>query len=434
MEIIIGTIVFLIILSAFFSGAETALTAVSRPLMHQLERKGDKRARIVNYLHDNKEKLIGAILLGNNLVNILASALATSVLINMFGEAGIAYATGLMTVVVLIFAEILPKTYAFKTSNRLALTIAPTLRILVLVLTPITYLIHFLVRGLLKLVGIDYHSEDAFGSAEEELRGAIELHAAGVDTSDEERAMLHSILDLDDVEVGEIMTHRKSVTMVDADAPAEDVVAQVLESPYTRLPLWEDDPDNIVGVLHAKGLLRAVRSQPNGSLDTLDVTDLAAEPWFVPETTSLLDQLQAFRERHEHFALVVDEYGSLLGIVTLEDILEEIVGDITDEHDRPVIGVRREPQGTYLVQGSVTLRDLNRKFDWTLPDEEAATIAGLLLHESRRIPEVGQAFRFHGFRFEIVRRLRHQITAIRITPPDRENSAPNAPDKTTSHA
>lgn len=416
METVLGIILFLIVLSAFFSGAETALTAVSKPLMTQLERRGDKRAAMVNALHARKEKLIGALLLGNNLVNILASALATSLAISLFGEAGVAYATGAMTFTVLIFAEILPKTYAFKTANRAALAIAPLVKGLVWVLSPVTWTIHKLVWVLLKAAGIDYHAEDAFDTSEEELRGAIELHAAEEETSDEERAMLHSILDLDDVWVSEIMTHRKNVAMIDADTPPEEVVAQVLESPYTRLPLWKDDPDNIVGVLHAKALLRAVRSRDGGDLGGLDVTELAAEAWFVPETTTLLDQLQAFRARHEHFALVIDEYGSLQGIVTLEDILEEIVGDITDEHDRPHSGVRRELGGTYLVEGTVTLRDLNRDLGWELPDEHASTIAGLVLYESRRIPDVGQAFRFHGFKFEIVRRHRHQITAIRVTP------------------
>lgn len=417
MGTILGIILFLLVLSAFFSGAETALTAVSKPLMTQMERRGDKRAAMVNALHARKEKLIGALLLGNNLVNILASALATSLAIGLFGEAGVAYATGAMTFTVLIFAEILPKTYAFKTANRAALAIAPLVGGLVWVLSPITWTIHKLVWVLLKIVGIDYHAEDAFDTSEEELRGAIELHAAEEETSDEERAMLHSILDLDDVWVSEIMTHRKNVAMIDADTPPEDVVAQVLESPYTRLPLWKDDPDNIVGVLHAKALLRAVRSRDGGGLAGLDVTELAAEAWFVPETTTLLDQLQAFRARHEHFALVIDEYGSLQGIVTLEDILEEIVGDITDEHDRPHSGVRRELGGTFLIDGTVTLRDLNRDLGWELPDEYASTIAGLVLYESRRIPDVGQAFRFHGFKFEIVRRHRHQITAIRVTPP-----------------
>jgi Mg2+/Co2+ transporter CorB len=315
----------------------------------------------------------------------------------------------------------------------MALAIAPVVRALVWILSPITWAIHMIVRLLLKIVGVDYHAEDAFGSAEEELRGAIELHGADEETTDEERAMLHSILDLDNVEVGEIMTHRKNVAMIDGATPADQIVSQVLESPYTRLPVYEDDPDNIVGIIHAKALLRAVRAERQGEEAPLDVADLAAEPWFVPETTTLLDQLQAFRARHEHFALVVDEYGSLLGIVTLEDILEEIVGDITDEHDRPVTGVRREAGGTFLVQGTVTIRDLNRKFDWNLPDEEAATVAGLVLYEARRIPEVGQAFRFHGCTFEIVRRQRHQITAIRITPPETARPA-QASGATTADA
>ena len=228
--------------------------------------------------------------------------------------------------------------------------------------------------------------------------------------------MLRSVLDLGEVQVREIMVHRKNVTAIGADLPPEQVVAEILASPYTRFPLWRDDPDNIVGVLHAKALLREVRMRGEG-LSSLDVTALAADPWFIPEQTLMDDQLQAFRRRHEHFALVVDEYGSLMGVVTLEDILEEIVGEIVDEHDISVTGVRPRPDGSYLVDGQVTIRDLNREFEWRLPDEEAATLAGLVLHESRRIPEIGQTFLFHGFRFEIVRRHRHQITSIRLTPP-----------------
>lgn len=232
----------------------------------------------------------------------------------------------------------------------------------------------------------------------------------------DERAMLHSILDLAEVTIEEVMTHRRNVTMIDAGQPPAAVIADVLASPYTRIPLWKDEPDNVVGVIHAKALFRAVRSG-EGSMEGLDIIALSAKPWFVPDSRSLMDQLQAFRRRREHFALVVDEYGSLMGIVTLEDILEEIVGDITDEHDVAVPGVIRQADGSYVVQGSVTIRDLNRELDWRLPDEEAVTIAGLILHEAKRIPDVGQAFLFHSFRFEILRRHRHQITAIRVTPP-----------------
>jgi len=425
MLITLSAIIVLLIFSAFFSGSETALTAASRPLMHQLEQTGNQRAGLVNRLQRSSDRLIGTILLGNNLVNILASALATSLLITLFGQAGVVYATLAMTLLVLIFAEILPKTYAYRNANKLALGIAPIINVLVKVLSPLTQSMQVVVQITLRLFGAEPEVKEGMGPSAEELRGAIALHTGEKGTIKHERAMLRSILDLTEVEVGEIMTHRKNVTMIDADEPLAKVVKQVLASPYTRLPLWRGEPDNIVGVIHAKALLRAVRGG-DSKLDGIDVVKLAGRPWFVPESTSLLDQLQAFRKRREHFALVVDEYGTLMGIVTLEDILEEIVGDIADEHDIPVPGVVRQPDGSYVVQGTVTIRDLNRRFEWGLPDEEAATVAGLILHEARRIPDVGQAFIFHGLRFEILRRHRHQITAIRITPP-REAAADNKP-------
>jgi len=413
----LAAIAVLLILSAFFSGSETALTGASHPLMHQLEQKGNRRAQMVNKLQEGKGRLIGAILIGNNLVNILASALATSILIGMFGEAGIAYATIIMTALVVMFAEILPKTYALQNADRTALRIAPIIRPLVFVLSPITFATQWVVRIALRIFGVHLHSGEDFVAKTDELRGAIELHQGEEDdeTVQHERAMLRSVLDLAEVEVGEIMVHRKTVAMVNADEPATEIVSQVLASPYTRLPIWRDQPENVIGVIHAKEVLRAIHDN-DGDLD-IDIEALATEAWFIPETTPLLDQLQTFRDRHEHFALVVDEYGSLEGVVTLEDILEEIVGDIADEHDVSVPGLRPQPDGSYIVDGSFTIRDLNRQFEWNLPDEEAATIAGLILHESRRIPDIGQAFMFYGLRFDIMRRQRHQITAIRITPP-----------------
>ncbi len=417
----------LLFLSAFFSGSETALTAASRPLMHQLEQDGNMRAVIVNRLRQQKERLIGAILLGNNLVNILASALATSVLIGLYGEAGVVYATLAMTVLVLIFSEILPKTYAFKRANNMALAIAPLVNAIVLVLAPVTAALNMLVRGLFALFRVDFKEDEAQEPAEGELRGAIDLHDGEERIVRHERAMLRSVLDLDDVHVSEIMAHRKNVAMINADLPVETVVAMVSESPYPRIPLWRGQPDNIVGVLHAKALLRAFQAGA-GKRAPLEVVALAAKPWFIPESTTLLDQLHAFRRRRQHFALMVDEYGSLMGIVTLEDILEEIVGEISDEHDVAATGVKPEPGGAYMVDGSVTIRDLNRQFDWDLPDKDAATVAGLILLESRRIPEVGQAFMFHDFRFEILRRVRHQITSVRITPPKESGETPK-PDK-----
>jgi Mg2+/Co2+ transporter CorB len=417
----IGIIFLLLVLSAFFSGSETALTAASQPLMHQLEQNGDKRAGLVNRLLAKKERLIGSILLGNNLVNILATALATSLFFSIFGEVGVVYATIAMTFLVLIFAEILPKTYAFRAANKSALLIAPVINVLVYVLSPITRSINLILRGIFRLFGLNLNTNEALGSTAELLRGAIALHEGEEEVVAHERAMLASVLDLAEVEVGEIMIHRTDVTMIDLSKDPSVIVAEALESPYTRIPIWQDQPENIVGVLHAKALLREVWS-PSVAVEELDIRNIASDPWFIPETTTLLDQLQAFRDRHEHIALVVDEYGSFMGVVTLEDILEEIVGDISDEHDVSVTGVQAQPDGSYIVRGDVTIRDLNRQFRWQLPDEEAATIAGLVLHESRRIPDVGQAFNFHDFRFEILRRQGHQITSIRVAPPVSESA------------
>lgn len=411
----LSAIVVLLVMSAFFSGSETALTAVSRPYMHQLEQDGSLKAKRVNRLIATRDRLIGALLLGNNLVNILASALATSVLMTIFGDAGVVYATAGMTVVVVMFGEVLPKTYAIYNANKVALWVGSPVSLLVSALSPLVRSIEVATRLIFRLCGAKYATEATIESAMMELRGAIEVHAAEEEV-EQERKMLRSILDLDNVGVSDVMTHRRAAITVDAALPPTEIVDQLLKSTFTRIPLWRDNPDNIVGIVHAKDVLRAVHAL-GSELDKLDVVELAAPPWFIPDSTTLLEQLTAFRKRREHFALVVDEYGAILGIVTLEDILEEIVGDIADEHDAAVAGVRPQTNGSFVVDGTVTIRDLNREFDWRLPDEQAATIAGLLLHESRQIPAVGQVFRFFGFRFEVLRRHRNQITSIRITPP-----------------
>lgn len=407
----------LLMLSAFFSGSETAMTAASQPRMQELERQeGGGAAAIVNQLRARTDRLIGAILLGNNLVNILASALATSLFIGWFGKGGVFYATIVMTFMVLIFAEVMPKAYAIHHADSSALRVAPILKIVVIVFAPITHAIQVIVESTLKVFGIRFDSHLTAGPNEEELRGVIRMHAAVEPDAevDAEREMLSSILDLGDMEVEEIMTHRSNVAMIDIEKPAAQVVKEVLSSPYTRLPVFKGDHDNIVGVLHAKDLLRAVQ-RAGGTVDSINLKRVASTPWFIPESTSLLDQLKAFRERREHFATVVDEYGAFMGIVTLEDILEEIVGDIADEHDKAVPGVRAGRDGSLVVNGDVTIRDLNREYGWELPDEHAATIAGLVMHEARRIPEVRQVFAFHGFRFEILRRKGHQVTSIRVS-------------------
>lgn len=412
----VAAIIVLLSISAFFSGSETALTAASQPRLHQQAKQGNDRAKTVLDLYDRKDHLIGAILLGNNLVNIMASSLATYVLLLTFGDAGVAYATMGMTFLVVVFAEVMPKTYAIGNADRASLVVAPPIRALVLVLAPVSTAIQWLVRVTLKPFGVDLGEELGIGHREEELRGAIDLHKGPDPEIRHERQMLRSILDLDDVEVEEIMTHRRNVTLIDISETPGVIVEQAMASPYTRIPLYRGDPDNIVGVLHAKALLRELQAQGD-RLEALNLLEIAAKPWFIPETTTLLDQLQAFRTRREHFAIVVDEYGAVMGIVTLEDILEEIVGSIEDEHDVAVSGVRRQTDGSYIVSGAATLRDLNRELEWDLPDNNAVTLAGLVLHEARCIPDPGQIFAFYGFRFEILRRQRNQISSIRVNPP-----------------
>ncbi len=406
----------LLICSAFFSGSETAVTAASRARMHRFETEGVSGARIVNRLIEERERLIGAILLGNNLVNILASILVGGLFAQMFAEGGVLYATIVMTALVLIFAEVLPKTVAITNTDRVALLVAPLLRILVFVLAPIVGFVQWIVRRTLLVLGLDVSNTESVLSAHEELRGAIDLHHQEGAVFREDRDRLGGVLDLHELEVGDVMVHRKSMSMIDADQPSSVVISQILKSPHTRIPIWQDDPENIIGVLHARDILRAL-SSADWDPDKLDMKAIASTAWFVPETTSLREQLDAFLAERGHLALVVDEYGALQGLVTLEDILEEIVGEISDEHDVHITGLRPQADGSIIVDGSVPVRDLNRAMDWTLSDEEATTIAGLVIHEAQTIPDVGQIFTFYGYKFEILRRQRNQIMALRITPP-----------------
>lgn len=410
-----GVIFVLLMLSALFSGSETALTAASKARILHMEKNGDKRAKRVSRLIDDKERLIGAILLGNNLVNILASAIATSLFLNLMGDQGVFIATAVMTILVLIFAEVLPKSYAIANSERMALGVARIMGIVVFLFAPIVALVQSIVRGTLKLFGADISSIDNALSAQEEIRGAIDLHRHEGSIVKEDQHMLGSILDLDEVAVEDVMVHRKNMQMLDVASSTDELIAAVVRSPYTRLPLYQDNPENIVGVLHAKDVLRAIR-RAGGQMHRFNVKRIMTKPWFVPETTSLKEQLNAFLERKTHFALVVDEYGDIQGLVTLEDILEEIVGDIADEHDFEVPGVATMPDGAIEVEGTVTIRDLNRMFEWRLPDEHATTVAGLIIYEAETIPIVGKKFNFHGFRFEILGRSKNQITSIKMRP------------------
>ena len=407
---LILVIIFLLIISAFFSGSETALTAASRPKMYQLEKENNLRAKIVNFLKNKKERLIGTLLLGNNLVNTLATAIATSFFINLLGDnqKGILYSTIVMTLLILIFGEVLPKTIAINKADKFALLFAPFIKFLVTILSPFTYLINFFTRIILKLFKFEISTD--ISTSEDELRGTIDLHAKS-EGSTQEKDMLQGILDLDDLQVNEIMTHRKNIEVIYVNESINKNIKKILNSQFTRLPLYDKNSDKILGIINVKDVLKNINKKKK-----LDLKLIAKNAWFIPETTSVLDQLQEFKKKQRHLAFVVDEYGALMGIVTLEDIIEEIVGDIEDEHDIKIKGAKKSKDGKYTISGNVTIRDINREFGWNLPDKDASTLAGLIFHEIKTIPEPGKIFSFYGFRFEIINVRKNHIELVRVIP------------------
>lgn len=410
----LAVIVICLALASYFSASETALSGFSRARMLRLEKTGNARAARVNRLVERRERMIGAILAGKDIVVILASALIAGLLLSRFGNIGVLYATAIMTAATLVFAEALPKMLATNAPDRVSLRVARPISLVTSLLGPVLAGIDTAVRATLRLFGVKVSVDQAFISAHKELRGAVDLlHRAGVEKAD--RDILGGLIDLRELTVADVMIHRTDVIMADAADPPAKILEEVLARPVTRLPLWQNTPENIVGILQVQDLFRAIYTAGN-DVAKIDVMTLARPAWFVPETRPLIEQLKAFRRRKIPFAVVVDEYGEMMGILTIEDILEEIVGDIADERDVQVPGVRLLPEGSVNVDGVVPIRDLNRAMDWNLPESDATTIAGLVIHEARSIPEPGQSFTFHGFRFQVLRKQRNRITALRITP------------------
>src|SRR5271156_2170360 len=411
----VAAIVICLVVSAFFSASETALTASSRAAMNRLEKHGNRDASIVNRLLATRERLLGAILFANNLTNIAASTLATGLLLAFFGKTGVIYATLVMTILIFVVAEVLPMASPSKAPDRMALAVAEPVENTVRFFSPLLKVVEWLVRLILRGVGMPVGKIQSILSPRDELRGAVDLmHRAGV-VEKLDRDMMGGLLDLRELTVSDVMVHRTKMVMLDADEPPREIVEAVLATGITRLPLCRGSPDNVIGVLHAKEFLRALHAA-HGDPEQIDIPALLKPAWFVPDTTPLYEQLKAFRNRKTPFALVVDEYGELEGLVTIKDIIAEIVGDISDEHEIAVPGVRMLPDGSANVDGAVPVRDLNRAMDWNIPDDEATTIAGVVIHEARSIPEPGQSFTFHGFRFQVLRKTRNRITALRVTP------------------
>ena len=418
LSVLIGSIIGLVFLSAFFSGSETSLTSASKPRMHTLARSGKKNAGVFEKIFKDKEQLICTILFANNLVNVLASALATKILIELTATEGILYATVIMTLMILIFGELIPKTIALSNADKFALKIAPLIRVMIIILFPLTKILNFIVGFILKMLGIDYKDstkEEILEKSEEELRGAIDLH--GKDTTGKDgKQMLKSILDLDEITVGSIMVSRTDIFSLPSTLNYSELISKLKNSPHSRIPVWEKNPENIVGVLYVRKLIG------ENSLDQkkFNILNYCQKPWFIPESTKLDNQLMAFKKRKEHFSIVVDEYGEFLGIITLEDIIEEIVGDIDDELDDLKLsknenGIKETSKNNFLVNGTVNIRDLNKQIDTELPINNASTVAGLILYESRIIPKKGQIFSFFGLKFKILAKKNNQILMLKIS-------------------
>lgn len=418
LSVLIGSIIGLVFLSAFFSGSETSLTSASKARMHILARSGKRNAGIFEKIFKDKEQLICTILFANNLVNVLASAMATKILIEITEADGIFYATIIMTLMILIFGELIPKTLALSNADKFALKIAPVIRVIILLLFPLTKILNFFVGFILKLVGVDYkdsNKEETLEQSEEELRGAIDLH--GKDSiGKEEKQMLKSILDLDEITVGSIMVSRNDIFSFSSDVSYSELLSKLKQSPHSRIPVWKNNPENIVGVLHVRKLIGEKQNDPK----KFDILSYCQKPWFIPESTKLDNQLIAFKKRKEHFSIVVDEYGEFLGIITLEDIIEEIVGDIDDELDdlklqKNINGIKETSKNNFIVNGTVNIRDFNKQTKTELPINNASTIAGLILYESRVIPKKGQVFSFFGLKFKILSKKNNQIRMLKIS-------------------
>ncbi len=407
------SILLLLILSGFFSGSETALTASTRSRLTGLSNKGHKNAKTAIELLNKKESLIGAILLGNNLVNILASALATSLSIKIFGDTGVAYAVIIMTALIVIFAEILPKTYALTNSEKLALAVSPIFRPIVYLLWPVTWMMEKIVFFILSIFKIKLEKNMRVLSVEDEIRGTLDLHHKEGRLYKSDKDMVTGVLDLAEVTVEDVMVHRSNMFTVNIDDDPKKILNSVINSSFTRIPVWQNNDENIIGIIHSKHLLK-IMSQ-NRDITRLDMMQSLIKPLFIPETTSLKEQLKMHLNTKKKLAIVVDEYGVLMGMISLEDIMEEIVGDITDEIDEGLTTVVKNEDGTLTINGGTEIRDINRIYNWDLPEEEANTLSGLIIHESRSFPSEGQVFNYYGFIFEILEVKDNLIHKIKVS-------------------
>lgn len=404
-------IVIMMACSAFLSATETAIIASSPGKIQKFKAEGVKRANVVLQILRNKEKVIGALLIGNNLVNVISTTIATSIFIGWLGDAGTVVASAVMACIIITFGEVIPKGIAVSKAEQIALFTAPAVIFFLKILRPINYCFELMIKASCFLFRINLEQNI---SGAEEVRGVIEHYHQEGNVYKSDRDMLGGILDIRQMTVSEIMTHRSAIVAIDVDLPKEEIVPALLSNPHTRIPLWKDTKDNIIGVLHMRDLLRALY-QNNNDATKINIEQLINQPWFIPDNAFVTHQLHAFRERKSHFACVVDEYGDLQGIITLEDILEEIVGPISDEHDCPIDTIVKKSEVEFTIDGYTTIRDLNRELNWNLPDDDANTIAGLIIHKLERIPNQGESVDMFNLNITIDKKVGNRIDRVKVT-------------------
>jgi Mg2+/Co2+ transporter CorB len=408
----ISIVIFLLILSGLLSGSETSITSVSKSKIHKLAIRGDKRAKALMKIINKKNDLISSLLIGNNFVNILASALATAILIKFYGDRGILYSTILMSLLIVIFAEVLPKNYALIRPDRFALGMTKYLSVFLKVIFPIMLFIKFINWFFFKIMKIDTDNKSTSKTAREDIRNIIDMHEDEGRLLKDEGDMLNAILDLKEITVEKIMTHRKNIYSIDLNN-VQTFFYKIAQSSFSRIPVWEKNPNNILGSIHAKNVLSNLNN--DGQLDIAKIKENLIKPWFIPETTKAKDQLSEFIARKEKLAFVVDEYGELMGLISMEDIIEEIVGNIFDEKDFSTIGIRKVSKNSYRIRGDVNIRDINRELDTEIPDTISSTIAGYIIDKTESFPDVGQIFSFDGIVYEIINKNKNQITQVNVT-------------------
>jgi len=423
---------FLLAANAFYVAAEFALVKSRGFRINTLAEENRFGARLVKRILQNLEAYLACCQLGITMASLglgwvgepTVHALLTPALSPLgMSDSALHFTSFLVGFLVfsslhIVVGEQVPKTLAIRQPEPVSLWVAYPLYVSFVLFYPLNWMLNMSSRSILKALGIKEAPQHEILS-DVEIEGLVEASAEHGKMPMGQAEYIHNVFRFGDLEVSDVMVHRTEMVTINADNPIEEIVSAVLAAQYTRIPLWRDAPENIIGILHAKDLLRAIQAA-HGDLSKIDVAALARPPWFVPDIRPISEQLKAFRRRKTHFALVVDEYGEVMGLVTLEDVLEEIVGDISDEHDIAVAGATRQIDGSVIVDGAVPIRDLNRLMDWNLPDEEVTTIAGLVIHGARAIPEAGQSFTFHDFRFRVLKKERNRITSLHVTPLSRK--------------